>query len=206
MRGGHSGCGNRGPPAATTRRNLVPAISLVQKAVHLFRHPLDHIVARFHLAYNTKADMGDEAFLSEFPKNKTGFHRWCARNEENKDLLTSRLVDAALRRALHRIPCFSEFFRYVQWHNLAFQVTRDELRIPVLVLHYEEYATNFTAVRDRLLDFLEFPHLGEGIEFLSGRTYQSYFSLQQQEEIQAFLIEFASADTWEYLKGYDFGR
>jgi hypothetical protein len=33
--------------------------SLVTKAIHIFRHPLDNIVARFHLDYQVQRDAGD---------------------------------------------------------------------------------------------------------------------------------------------------
>jgi hypothetical protein len=33
--------------------------SLVTKAIHIFRHPLDNIVARFHLDYQVQVDGGN---------------------------------------------------------------------------------------------------------------------------------------------------
>ena len=177
--------------------------SLVKKAIHIFRHPLDNIVARFHLEYNVKRAQGDKEFVKKFPKNESGFRRWCEMDDQNKDLLTSRFVDDALREGLGRISCFNEFFRYVQWHNLAFSTTRD-MNLQTMLLHYDEYSTDFERARDRVLNFLELPSVGEGIEFHSGKFYRSYYSLEQRRNIRAFLKEFASVETWEQLKHYDF--
>ena len=178
--------------------------SLVQKAVHIFRSPLDNIVARFHLTYNVRSAAGDRTFVAAYPRNQIGFHRWCALEDQNRAILDSRFLDRPLRQAMRKIPCFNEFFRYVQWHNLAFSVSSD-LNLPTLLLHYDEYSTDFVGTRDRLLDFLELPRVGVGIEFHSGKTYESYYSTMQKQNIRAFLREFASAQTWEQVDKYDFG-
>jgi hypothetical protein len=109
--------------------------SLVSKAIHIFRHPLDNVVARFHLQFNEKRDAGDGKYIDRFPKNSTSFRRWCALDDTNLGLLQSRFVDERLRQAMRKIPCLNEFFRYTQWHNLAFSTTRD-MNLPTLILHY----------------------------------------------------------------------
>lgn len=88
------------------------------KAIHLIRHPLDNVVARFHLDHGrqTRGEMTNpNATWSEiFPRNRTGFAQWCEFiDEKNHDLMTSRWVDPKLRHLLHSVPCFGEFFRYV---------------------------------------------------------------------------------------------
>lgn len=97
------------------------------------------------------------------------------------------------------------YYSYIQWHNLAFAVSHD-MAVPTMILHYGEYAEDFENTRDRILDFLELERVGEGIEFHSGKEYRDYYSAEQKELIQAFLHEFASAETWEQIKDYDFGE
>jgi len=138
-----------------------------------------------------------------FPKNATGFRRWCALDDTNKGLLQSRFVDKSLRSVMQRIPCFNEFYRYTQWHNLAFMTTR-AMNLTTMILHYHEYSDNFVHARDRVLDFLELPLVGEGIEFHPGKVYRNYYSQEQRKAIRDFLQEFATAETWNQLKGYDF--
>jgi hypothetical protein len=176
--------------------------SLVRKAIHIFRHPLDNIVARFHLEYYVQKTGGASGHNNWFPKNATGFRNWCAAEDLNRDLLDSRFIDRRLRQSLTTIPCFNDFYRYVQWHNLAFEVTR-MLRIPTLLLHYNQYASNFTETRDLILRFLEMPRSGEGIKFQLGKEYRSYYSMEDKAAIRRFLYEFSSPETWEQLQGYD---
>lgn len=97
---------------------------LVKKSIHIFRHPLDNVVARFHLEFNMKRAAKDKKYMQLFPKNATGFHRWCVLDDRNRGLVQSRFVDRRLREHMLNIPCFNEFFRYVQWHNLAFAATQ----------------------------------------------------------------------------------
>jgi hypothetical protein len=104
---------------------------------------------------------------------------------------------------MKEVSCFNEFYRYVQWHNLAFSVSH-EMAIPTMLLHYHEYDDNFEDTRDRILEFLELTRVGEGIEFQSGKVYRHYYSQKQKSAIYTFLEEFASADTWGQIKDYDF--
>jgi len=178
--------------------------SLVKKAIHVFRHPLDNIVARFHLQYNEMAAAKDEDFVRYYPKNATGFRRWCRRSDEKEDLFETKYIDVDLKSALKKIPCFNEFFKYVQWHNMAHYVLHD-LKIPTLVLHYHEYSDNFKAARKRVLEFLGLPLVAaEDYEFHSGKVYRHYYSRRQKIAILSFVKEYASPDTWKELKRYDF--
>lgn len=94
-------------------------------------------------------------------------------------------------------------YRYVQWHNLAFDTSR-YLNLPTMMLHYHEYTEHLEAARDRVLDWLELPHVGPGEPFHTGKVYRHYYTLEQRRAIRDFLKEFASAETWEQLKDYDF--
>lgn len=186
------------------KKDVIYSPSLVKKAIHIFRHPLDNIVARFHLEYNVRVLLhGDHRFARKFPKNATGFRSWCAEEDENRGLLHSPHLDKHLRRQLAKIPCFNDFFRYLQWHNLAFGLQHD-MDLPTLVLHYHEYAENYGIARDKVLEFLELPRKGEGIPFEEGKVYRSYYSNHQKKAIRDFLKEFSSSETWEQLEGYNF--
>lgn len=179
--------------------------SLVKKAIHIFRHPLDNIVARFHLEYNEKSDAGNTKYVKAFPKNVTGFRRWCYLDDQNRGLVRSRFVDKRLRSYMLEIPCFNEFYRYTQWHNLAFETTR-AMNLPTMVLHYHEFSDNFTKARDRTIAFLDLPLIGEGIGFDDGKVYSRYYTNHEKAAIRAFLVEFASAETWEQLQRYSFAN
>lgn len=177
--------------------------SLVKKAIHLFRHPLDNIVARFHLQYNENRNLGKDEFTQLFPKNATGFHKWCEMDDLNSDLRDSVIVDRRLRTFMDRIPCHRDFFRYTTWHNLAFDTTR-AMNLTTMILHYNEYAENFVQARNKVLGFLDLPRVGDGIKFQNGKIYHHYYTRDQRQAIRDFMQEYASAETWAQLKGYDF--
>jgi hypothetical protein len=178
--------------------------SLVKKAIHIFRHPLDNVVARFHLEHNEKRDAGNTKYTANFPKDSTGFRRWCGLDDQNKGLIRSRFVDNRLREFMVQIPCFNEFYRYAQWHNLAFETT-GMMDIPMMVLHYHEFSENFGKARGRIVDFLELPLIGEGIEFDDGKVYRHYYTADEKIAVRNFLQEFSSKETWRELEGYDYG-
>ena len=194
---------------ATTKGNLYAVDVMyspahVTKAIHLYRHPLDNIVARFHLEYNEMSAAGDMEFVRHFPKNATGFRRWCRRSDEREDLFTTKYVDADLKSALRKIPCFNEFFKYVQWHNMAGYVLHD-LGVPFLVLHYHEYSDDFKSARKKVLKFLGLPIVAaEEYEFHPGKVYRHYYNRIEKVAIRSFIKEYATPDTWDELRRYDF--
>ena len=63
----------------------------------------------------------------------TGFFRWCAFDDQDKKIIGSHFIDDALKERMERIPCHNDFYRLVQWHNLAFAMTR-AMNIPTLVM------------------------------------------------------------------------
>ena len=87
---------------------------------------------------------------------------------------------------------------------MAFYVTKDHLKIPTMLLHYQEYSENFEKARDKVLNFLGLPLVGLGIEFHDGKYYRHYYTNAQKQAIKNFLEEYSSPDTWEQLKIYNF--
>ncbi|GKY95592.1 hypothetical protein MPSEU_000520500 [Mayamaea pseudoterrestris] len=176
--------------------------NLVTKAIHIFRHPLDNTVARFHLEFNEQQAEGNTKYVDKYPKNATGFQKWCARSDETSHLFETRYLDNPLKQKLRKIPCFNEFFKYVQWHNMAFYTTH-EMNLEVLYMHYHEYE-NFERARDKVLKFLELPLIGLGVAWVPGKIYRHYYSKEDKIAIKEFILEYASRDTWNMLEGYDF--
>lgn len=189
--------------------------STVGKAIHVFRHPLDNVVARFHLKYyeykelrlNERDDklstMTNSEWLRRYPNNRTGFAAWCKGHDSQSGLGKLRWVDGHLAALLRQIPCHQEFYKYVQWHNLAFDVTRGN-NIPVFVVHYHNYSQNFEGTLSQLLDFLELPRQGVTEPFHAGKEYHSFYTKEQRLAIRRFLEEFSSSETWDNLKDYKF--
>ena len=203
---------------------------LVKKAIHVFRNPLDNgtlflllylynttpisstehfssttcikiVVARFHLERKRFTAKKDTKWLNEFPNNKLGFNTWCNSIDfDSRKLAHSRWVDDDL---VATFPiCHAEFFRYVQWHNLAFATTILELDIPTMVFFYEDYSARFDDVTQELMDFLELEPVGDPEPFKTGKKYSDYYTKEQVENVKLFIKEYANKETWKHLAHY----
>lgn len=129
--------------------------SIVYKAIHLVRDPLDNIVSRFHLAYK-KLSPSDQKI---YTRDDVGFQRFCKywdtwqinnttnslsnNNMNNKrkrkelfgDKNTTRYLEIQIPWKSKRdiltlsdvdnVPCWADFFRYVNWHNNAIHVQKN---------------------------------------------------------------------------------
>jgi hypothetical protein len=179
---------------------------LVKKAIHLFRHPLDNIVSRFYFEYNKYTQqLNDTQFGISFPRNATGFQLWCAHvNEEVRRIIKPiHLADPAVYEVMREMPCGDDFYRYIQWHNLAFDAVRD-MNIPTMILQYHEYEHNFTAVQNRLLDWMNMSLVDTAGHFIPGKSYIHYYTPNQRKAVYNFMTRMASNETWEVIKNYDY--
>lgn len=202
--------GNRILRNSTVPEQVTYHQHLVHKAIHLIRHPLDNIVARFHLIYKRAHGDKNTYFTTRYPNNSTGFKKWCLDEDSRSKLIRDkeykwmdRWVDDALKERLKSVPCHQEFFRYIQWHNLAFTVCRD-LNLFSLVIHYRDYSRDLETTTNRILQFLELPRVASGEPFSDGKEYREYYSLEQRSAVWRLLEEMASAETLNSLKDYDF--
>ena len=178
--------------------------SLVKRAVHVIRDPFDNIVARFHLDWGKNKN--DEEFIERYPSDPQGFRAWCKDMDDNyiDSERTSRFIDSDLIELLEQIPCHGDFFRYVQWHNLAVSTTA-KMALPTYVLHYDEYSTNFNATMSDLMTFLELEVVAEPPEFVAGKTYRDdYYKTEEKAAALELIRRMANPETWELLERYDF--
>lgn len=142
--------------------------------------------------------------MATFPSSREGFRSFCraldARfaSEEEK----SRLVDPKVLAIAKHVPCHGDFFRYVQWHNLAFITTEDFMAIPTYVLHYEKYSTRFNETVSDLLNFLHLEWKGHDTEFIGGKAYADYYLPEERESVRVAMEELASHRTWENIRHY----
>jgi hypothetical protein len=175
---------------------------LVKKVVHIFRNPFDNVVARFHLDRKLQAQDHPD-WLDTYPNNREGFRKWCEQlNDSAAPVLSSiRWVDQSLMDAMKGVPCMSEFYRYIQWHNLAFSLTSD-LQIPCMLLHYEDYSTRFEDVTNEFTDFLGLEQVGKAPEFINDKTYLDYYTEQDKRNIARFIQEYATKPTWQNVQHY----
>ena len=178
---------------------------LVQRAIHLIRDPFDNLVSRFHLEQHEKTKKNRTEWLQSYPNTAEGFQSWCGYMDGKtlKDETKSDLIDDKVRSLFKKIPCHGDFYRYTQWHNLALKVVED-LDLPTLVVHYENYERNYEGAVDAVLDFLELPRNNALPEFIAGKRYKSlYFSDKQRLAALELIRYLADEETWELLERYD---
>lgn len=175
---------------------------LVGRAVHLIRDPFDNMVSRFHLRHNRFTKLNDTESLAKYPKSKEGFRAFCRdlsdryATEEERSKFYVDVIDT-----IRNVPCHGDFFRYIQWHNLAF-VTVWDLAIPSLVIHYENYTDNFNETVDVLIDFLGRDVEGVPPVFFSGKTYRHYFTDGEIGAIADVFERLALDKTWYHTRHY----
>jgi len=191
---------------------------LVAKAVHLIRNPFDNVVARMH--YRQRHDHNSSSLTTTSPKDD--FQRWCRYTDmhtvqRKQEQWLAQFPDpvAHWRQLLRPVPCFTEFVRWVRWHQQIWEMTRQpptfstnnrQLRrlLPTLTLYYENYTTHFDATTAELLDFLETAPspLATPLAFVPGKTYPEFYETEQVTAIHRLVQTLASPGLWELIRHY----
>jgi Sulfotransferase domain len=182
--------------------------SIPAKAVHLIRNPIDNLVSRLHLAIKHKKERvtGDESELEHvhseldrtYPNNRTGLDAWCRYLDEK--YVVSDVQNKILQKYVS-IPCHAEWFRYIQWHNLAVQVTA-KLHLPVHYVWYENYTMNFDDTVTALFDFLELDATGDPYEWQAGKSYSNFFLPATARKAALMMQDLASPEAWSLIRHY----
>jgi hypothetical protein len=169
------------------------------KAIHLIRDPFDNVVSRYHLERQLP---GREA--AKYPKSREGFRAYCKSIDNLHKANEKRILflDEDLLEIMQVVPCHADFFRFIEWHNLAFVTTRD-LELNTYVLHYDWYTTRFNETARELLDFLKLPihSNGELTPFIEGKVYPYYTNKEKRAVAKAFEI-MSSPETWKHVQHY----
>lgn len=175
---------------------------LVYGAIHIIRDPFDNIVSRFHLIQKVNKKQGKKNFENHFPNDALGFRKWCNYMDGQYLASEAKFLDNVTLDLLRNIPCHSDFYRYIQWHNLAFQVT-DVMNIPAMIVHYEDYEHNFHETKDRILSFLDLKDVSyRNVTFSSGKTYGHYFTADEKRGVLNLLYHLSSAQTQKEVMRY----
>ena len=174
--------------------------SIVSRAVHLIRDPFDNIVSRFHLKRNQMQSRGDKDWLAEYPNTREGFRKFCSYVNTQNNAQEDRFSNV-FSRFRDTIPCYSDFIRYVLWHNNAVKTTRN-LDIKAKVLFYEDYETDQVETTDKLLHFLGLNRSHSMEPFKGGKSYRDHFEADEIEEVRYLIEQVADEKTREFLERY----
>lgn len=176
----------------------------VRKAIHLFRDPFDNVVSRYHHQWRW-GPLVDQQTKHEGMPTKEEFRDHCRRMNERRDgpEHSSYLFTPELLELMKDVPCRGEFFRYVEWHNLAFVTIRD-MNLPSMVLYYDWFQSKFNETADKLLEFMETERSGEVHELLPGKFYRNYFTLEERLAVGKLFSQLATRETWNHTKRFFF--
>eukprot|EP00584_Thalassiosira_punctigera_P020580 CAMPEP_0172563944 /NCGR_PEP_ID=MMETSP1067-20121228/102417_1 /TAXON_ID=265564 ORGANISM="Thalassiosira punctigera, Strain Tpunct2005C2" /NCGR_SAMPLE_ID=MMETSP1067 /ASSEMBLY_ACC=CAM_ASM_000444 /LENGTH=403 /DNA_ID=CAMNT_0013354493 /DNA_START=264 /DNA_END=1475 /DNA_ORIENTATION=- len=176
----------------------------IARAVHVIRDPFDNVVARFHYhREKTKEQAGSEPWLANYPNTRDGFRNFCNdlgakwRAKEKRSVI----YKGNMFELVKDVPCHSDFFRYIQWHNMAFATTAD-LGIPSMVIYYENYAENFNKTKDDLLQFLQQDEVNDPPIFLNGKTYRHYYTKEEIGAVSTMFSKLGHQETRNKTKHY----
>lgn len=188
-------CATAQTPGTKGFVELTYAPAAVQRVVHLVRDPFDNLVARMHLGIKrrrNKLGWSDEE-LAKFSPDRDGLMAWCT------------YIDSRVKHRVEiresPVPCASEWFKYVQWHNHAVAMIKSRAW-PVHNLRYESYSDDYDATVQGLLDFLALPRLLDPVPFVSNKTYHHYFSEVEARQAMDLVRSLATDDCWALLQPY----
>jgi len=179
-------------------------IHLIEGAVHLMRSPLDNIVSRFHNLW----DGENKDFQNKFPRNQNGFVHFCQAQDGERDL-SKHEIKAGIKQDVIElfvdVPCYADFYRYLQWHNLANEmiIKRD---LETIRIHYKEFeAGTSNDTTGKLLKFLNIEKMHEAERadpFESNKSYNAHYTNEQKKNILKLIKHVANTDTWLMLNRY----
>ena len=183
--------------------------AMVERAVHLLRNPFDNVVSRFHLKAkeldsrrNNKSNGVSEDSM-HFDYTKEGFREWCKHIDASFVEEESGLTAFTKRKELlKKIPCHADFIRYLLWHHYA-ERTQANLMLPTLILHYEDYFSNFNETVAELMTFLNIERIrNEPALFESGKTYRDYFTIFEKKALKDLARSISTNETWGRIERY----
>jgi hypothetical protein len=173
------------------------------KAIHLIRNPFDNLVGRMHLAVKHHLQRGHEAaenYAADYTTTSQGIEAWCAYLDDKykeQDSATPQLS------GFMHVPCRAEWYRYIQWHNLAYNTHSDRLDLPVHYLYYDNYTTAYDETVQEVMKFLELPPtVHEFHPFVPGKTYGSLFTVEQAGAAANMVRGLASPPVWQRLQHF----
>eukprot|EP00586_Coscinodiscus_wailesii_P013787 CAMPEP_0172496432 /NCGR_PEP_ID=MMETSP1066-20121228/87319_1 /TAXON_ID=671091 /ORGANISM="Coscinodiscus wailesii, Strain CCMP2513" /LENGTH=185 /DNA_ID=CAMNT_0013268739 /DNA_START=594 /DNA_END=1151 /DNA_ORIENTATION=+ len=170
---------------------------LVKKAVHLVRDPFDNVMARFHHEYKLSTKRNED-FVKQHDYDESGALKWC--QGLNDRFEKQELEWFEVMKDFMDVPCRSEFFKYVQWHNHAI-FTVKQMEIDTLVVHYKDFHDDFDKTVTNLMNFLELEIEDVPPKFFY-HTYPEVFTPKQVERIWEFMTAVADDDTKALISGY----
>ena len=194
---------------ATTTARVAPnaeiatfqySMDRVSKAIHVIRNPFHNVIQRFFKEREKRVD--DAEFLEEYPDlPKKGFQKWCAVMDDKYEMEDAKVYSKAHLKLAKKSLCHAEFYKYVQWHNHAFETTK-HLEHTTVVYYEDFYDATFEKTIDKVVDMLDLERVDTPYAFSPPHDYTRFYSLEMRKSIRNFVKALASKETWEHLKHF----
>jgi Sulfotransferase domain len=178
--------------------------NLVKKAIHLYRNPFHNIVSRYHLEHSNWQDLSRTDKIDRYANNEKGFQLWCRDLDSTYDPKPKQpnpYIPDDVMKLMQAVPCRGEFFRYIQWHNLANAVVTHNHK-PTIIIHYENYDKQWNQTVIKILDFLHLTFQGTTKTFRARSDYDSYFTTSQQKSAKILMQRLATEPVWHEIERY----
>jgi len=185
----------------------------ISKVIHLIRDPFSNIVSRFHAYLHEEGAKAKHELLSNLhPNSPEGFKAWCREIDNDANLkeleLKSSFIPLEIKELIEQggIPCHSEFYKYVSWHNHVEEMAWNE-DYPILEVYYEDYKTKTQELQSAIAmaEFLEEPIVDINNllpTFLVVRIYRDYYTEEERMRVEKFTKALALRKTWGLLERY----
>jgi hypothetical protein len=162
-----------------------------------------HFAQRFHLQINEYKKSND--VIPDYLQNsREGLRSFCKQSAK----LYTELEDKSelwhqdgMDHLKTGIPCYAEFFKWVQWHNLANQLTKS-MDIPTYYLNYESFESRFDETLDEILQFMSQGREGKPYKFIKGKAYKEYFHPNELKSVRRAMKQLATNETWAHIRHY----
>lgn len=185
----------------------------VAKYVHLIRNPFTNIPARFEQEHHRWRQTGQNHMMDKYPTNRIGFKRWCHDYDDNVEEGRRRkieeshyyLKDKKIRDLAMSVPCHTDFFRFIQWHNFAFEAAQGEFKgKPMNLLYHEDLERDEAGAIKRLLEYLSLkPKIGARQEKLPAQHFNgNYITGEDYNSVKQYFKMLASDITMRHMNRY----
>lgn len=204
------GCRETSRGEAEGRFNYSLKDRVAGRIVHLIRNPFEVLVERKRQDLTTPVLHELTALLNAsmmHQDTREGFLAWCrikdslAMSHAEVSGWSSLSMRGDLKAWFSAVPCSSELFRQIQWHNSAIKAST-EMKVPVHHLHYDDYATTYNLTVTGLLQFLDLKAVRDGIPFQVDQGYHVFFDSEHAKKITGFVRAYASPACWLHIERY----
>jgi hypothetical protein len=190
---------------AAVDKYIIPR-SKVAKVVHLIRDPISNVVSRFHEYRRLKLGFPDRSEETD----REEFRDWCKKMDSDVELMASIadsfLITSKIKEVMKDVPCHSEFFKYVAWHNHVVDMIWNK-NYKSLTIYYEDYAKEERTQAEELATFAEESLVSADsipsiMLLITVRMYKSYLTDAEIQSVEIFVRTMAYPNTMQLLERY----